>query len=399
MASHEREGLLPVQLFQDGDVSSEDFNTISHQQQQSLGFKGLRKYESISISCGSSYSSWSDLSSPFGSELETTSTSETTESEDEEFISELTRQMAESMLQDDDDEEEEVELKRVQFQAQDRDDCNTVDSVSTCFPDNNSEASESSVNWSDCKSSSVCYYSCPEFPTPPESSVNAEDSLSDEQLRPVEVYELKNQPQLNNNNQDSGVVGGYGNKRVDKSATESTHQPLHQQKEQQNRVGGGGGKAWKQQGKKNNNILPPVLPTQPNGSGMRAVFLGGSDKNGYTSTTGTGVFLPTAAAYTKPEPKRKSGCSTVLIPARVLQTLQQHFNTVGTTSPSNAPSGGSPANHPWRNDVLARINGLLSQKREHAEFQTRLPPRPAYSAPETTSYHPEVLQLPQEWTY
>lgn len=107
MASHERETpLLPSESFQqeDHDVFSENYSTTTNNNNIFMvSPKGFRSLESSFSPCESSYSSWSDFSSPLSSELG--STSETTESEEDEelFISELTRQMAEYMLQDDDD--------------------------------------------------------------------------------------------------------------------------------------------------------------------------------------------------------------------------------------------------------------------------------------------------------
>ncbi|KAI5675083.1 hypothetical protein M9H77_06033 [Catharanthus roseus] len=88
---------------------------------------------------------------------------------------------------------------------------------------------------------------------------------------------------------------------------------------------------------------------------------------------------------------------------RVLQTLQQHFSNAGAQSPQSSLTsccgggdGSTTAFPPWQNDVLARINGLLSQQKEHAEFQTR-------PAPLTATNHDiideVVVKLPQEWTY
>lgn len=57
----------------------------------------------------SEHSSSSGLSSPFGSELGSTETDETESEEDEDFIVQLTRQMADYMLKDDEEEEEEDE--------------------------------------------------------------------------------------------------------------------------------------------------------------------------------------------------------------------------------------------------------------------------------------------------
>ncbi|XP_042386442.1 uncharacterized protein LOC121978129 [Zingiber officinale] len=78
--------------------------------------------------------------------------------------------------------------------------------------------------------------------------------------------------------------------------------------------------AWPPLGK------PPAQPQQPlafTGSGMRAVFLhiAGVRKE----SVGTGVFLPRTAGN-KFEPKKKSGCSTVLVPDRVVQALNLNLD-------------------------------------------------------------------------
>ncbi|KAL3518128.1 hypothetical protein ACH5RR_020717 [Cinchona calisaya] len=373
MASDEREiSLLPSELLiqnEELDVFSKEFNNNVSINNIMVSPRGrLRGLESSLSSCGSSsaYSSWSEFGSPISSELGSSSTSESiNESEEDEelFISELTRQMTEYMLQDDDDDDK--------------------ISVSNYVPENSEKASESR---------SVCYHNSNGFMNKSEipnsdSAANVrrlnvgkiqndDYSTYDEQFPPVQVYQLKNQPGM-------GKQGSSGGRRVE--ATESTHQ---YNKEQQNMA-----LRYYGHGKKTISSVPvlrsPQTPAAA-GSGMRAVFLGGSERNG---SSGTGVFLP-IGTYSTPQPKKKSGCSTVLIPARVLQTLQRHFNRVGGLSPSNASS--SSTNIPWQNDVLARINGLLSQQKEQAEFQTG-----AASAAADINHHEEdvQVQLPQEWTY
>lgn len=75
-------------------------------------------------------------------------------------------------------------------------------------------------------------------------------------------------------------------------------------KEPQNMQSNKGGKSWRKR-----MLNPPIHPaaatvSPQNGSGMRAVFLGGSStRNG---SNGTGVFLPTGA-YRTTEPKKKPG--------------------------------------------------------------------------------------------
>ncbi|XP_027343629.1 uncharacterized protein LOC113856142 [Abrus precatorius] len=116
---------------------------------------------------------------------------------------------------------------------------------------------------------------------------------------------------------------------------------------------------------------------QQAGQGMRAVFLDGPGSRG-----GTGVFLPRGGPTVPSESPNKQGkgCSTVLIPARVVQALQLHFDQMASTSGPKA--GGFPPLH----DVLvSNRDGMYSlQKRE------------SMKAP--ASIQNDMI-LPQEWTY
>lgn len=102
------------------------------------------------------------------------------------------------------------------------------------------------------------------------------------------------------------------------------------------------------------------------GLGMQAVFLGGSGyaTGGASSSSGTGVFLPRGISNHRgpTESKRKSGCSTVLIPTRVLQVLQLHHNSIKSQSAAPLPTSGTEP---------------------VSDVQT----------------HPDMPQLPHEWTY
>jgi hypothetical protein len=62
------------------------------------------------------------------------------------------------------------------------------------------------------------------------------------------------------------------------------------------------------------------------GGGMRAVFL--TPPGAKRERNGTGVFLPRPAGAPA-EPKRKTGCSTVLVPARVVQALNLNLDDLG----------------------------------------------------------------------
>ncbi|KAI3490000.1 hypothetical protein L1887_45915 [Cichorium endivia] len=109
------------------------------------------------------------------------------------------------------------------------------------------------------------------------------------------------------------------------------------------------------------------------GSGMRAIFLNGPDsKNG---SKGTGVFLPRSATDATAQRRKKPGCSTVLVPTRVLQALEQHFNNMESLSPSNNMC------HIQRDPNGQR--GVIQQKLQGSSV---------------SSDHLE-RKLPQEWTY
>ncbi|KAH9321430.1 hypothetical protein KI387_016069, partial [Taxus chinensis] len=67
------------------------------------------------------------------------------------------------------------------------------------------------------------------------------------------------------------------------------------------------------------NSYPPWASVQGGGSGMKAIF---PESNGLgRESGGTGVFLPRRAGNVFDSNKKKSGCSTVLLPYRVVQEL------------------------------------------------------------------------------
>ncbi|XP_007009141.2 PREDICTED: uncharacterized protein LOC18585980 [Theobroma cacao] len=119
-------------------------------------------------------------------------------------------------------------------------------------------------------------------------------------------------------------------------------------------------------------------PQHNSGSGMRAMFLSGSGSV-KRECAGTGVFLPRRYGN-PPEPRKKSGCSTVLLPAKVVQALNLNFDdTNGHVQPHINPSFASNYDA-----LLARRNALSTQARR--------------------GYRPEgglnhEIHLPQEWTY
>ncbi|KAM3404450.1 hypothetical protein ACQJBY_007507 [Aegilops geniculata] len=104
---------------------------------------------------------------------------------------------------------------------------------------------------------------------------------------------------------------------------------------------------------------PAHHPTHPAAAGMRAVFL--TPPGGKRERNGTGVFLPRPAGAPA-EPRKKSGCSTVLVPARVVHALNLNLDDLGA-QPRYA--GGIVLDH---EALISRSNAMLaSQKMRAAE--------------------------------
>ncbi|GAB4827529.1 hypothetical protein Ancab_034413 [Ancistrocladus abbreviatus] len=113
-------------------------------------------------------------------------------------------------------------------------------------------------------------------------------------------------------------------------------------------------------------------------SAIRPVLFGGSAAGGIKrQSTGTGVFLPRRLGPATPEPRKKTGCPTVLLPARVVQALNLNLEEMD-------------AHHrqqlfvPDHDFLIARRNAMWARQRRSMR-------------PEGTINH--ELHLPQEWTY
>ncbi|KAJ4979105.1 hypothetical protein NE237_009885 [Protea cynaroides] len=149
-------------------------------------------------------------------------------------------------------------------------------------------------------------------------------------------------------------TGGFGNARCSRSSTPAV--PL-----------GLSASAW-----------PPLQPQQQQqqvGSGMRAVFLGGSGSR--RESTGTGVFLPRRVGNPA-ESRKKPACSTVLVPARVVQALNLNFDDIGAQP---LFGGGSTYDHDAR---MAGSRAMFCQQNLSLRSQAAMN---------------HELRLPQEWTY
>ncbi|KAJ8624322.1 hypothetical protein MRB53_032852 [Persea americana] len=168
---------------------------------------------------------------------------------------------------------------------------------------------------------------------------------------------VKPAPAVQQQLQPSFHQGGFGNGRSGRplGLPSSAWPPLQQQQQQEQQ---------QQQ--------------QQPGSGMRAVFLGGQ---GSRESCGTGVFLPRRAGNPT-ETRKKSGCSTVLLPARVVQALNLNLDEMDTAPPRF--QGGSLVLD--RDYMVGRGNTLHTQAQRQ---NMRIPP--------TAPSH--EIHLPQEWTY
>ncbi|XAR68884.1 hypothetical protein NMG60_11000288 [Bertholletia excelsa] len=123
---------------------------------------------------------------------------------------------------------------------------------------------------------------------------------------------------------------------------------------------------------------PPPLP--PPSSGMRAVFLGNPGSK--RECAGTGVFLPRCVGSLT-ETRKKQGCSTVLLPDRVVQALNLNLEAMdGRPQLQSRYNGSFASSHDaplkYRND------GLLAQQKR------------IVGAPVAMN---QDFRLPSEWTY
>ncbi|KAF3569432.1 hypothetical protein DY000_02017896 [Brassica cretica] len=122
-------------------------------------------------------------------------------------------------------------------------------------------------------------------------------------------------------------------------------------------------------------------------SGVKAVFVDGSGSK--TGAGGTGVFLPRSHG-TVVETRKKSGCSTVIIPARVVEALKVHFEKLGV------PSTFSFDIPPFHDALLVS----MKNKNNKSSSSTRGQSGPLYMAETSAETHQEPpADLPHEWTY
>ncbi|KAL6577227.1 hypothetical protein OROMI_011503 [Orobanche minor] len=212
-------------LYSDLFKCHKNMDTTQEKEDGNIMISGLEGSSWISGSTQSSStsgSSSSGFSTPLFSDLE---------SDDADFMDELTRQMAECMFQEEEEEEEEID--------------NTESG-----PAKNNRAIKNGFN------------SCP--------------ACVDDQIPPIQVYELKNQPPVSK--QGNNICRGKVGKGQQPHKTQ--HNYMHCRGRKMGRNG------------------HPV-------SGMQAVFLGGSGST--SGSPGTGVFFPRVTSDPTQLNKKMSG--------------------------------------------------------------------------------------------
>ncbi|KAJ0101833.1 hypothetical protein Patl1_06488 [Pistacia atlantica] len=100
---------------------------------------------------------------------------------------------------------------------------------------------------------------------------------------------------------------------------------------------------------------------------------------------GTGVFLPRRYGNNPPDSRKKSGCSTVLVPAKVVQALNLSFDEINGNN-AHAQHRFNTAFGPHYDALMARRTALLTLQKQRG------------LRPEAAPLNHEI-HLPQEWTY
>ncbi|XP_038702529.1 uncharacterized protein LOC119999085 isoform X2 [Tripterygium wilfordii] len=119
------------------------------------------------------------------------------------------------------------------------------------------------------------------------------------------------------------------------------------------------------------------------GSDMRAVFLGSTGTK--RECAGTGVFLPRQTGI-RPETRKKPACSTVLVPARVVHALKLNLDEMG---------GGSRSQHQsCFNGSFGSDSDASAALRLRSNYKTV-----SRSNTRSQSGMNHEIRLPQDWSY
>ncbi|XP_022753815.1 uncharacterized protein LOC111302142 [Durio zibethinus] len=315
--------------------------------------------------------SGSELSSPIGSEKTSSSTGSSEEEDD--YNRQLTRQMAQYMLQDEDKHEKASGLSGSLESTHWSQLRSNLDSPAGPSREPSPPLTPMIGNFEKLKKNeeTARYNQGERFTSAstsiqvsrrnPKAGFQSKQVLIDDRIRAIQFYRLKQEqamkqmeqkPRVKNYQSKGRVFGGFKDGQKVSPNSNNPWYNLQQQQQQQQQS------------------------NQQAGSDMRAVFLNASgSRNG---SCGTGVFLPRGIGACC-ESRKKQGCATVLIPARVVQALKLHFEKTGVPSRF---SNGFPLEH----DASASgRNRMYSQQNR----QSRTVP----------AMNHQEIGLPQEWTY
>ncbi|KAL4571102.1 hypothetical protein LXL04_017853 [Taraxacum kok-saghyz] len=297
--------------------------------------------DSAFIGSWGSSSSSSFLTPSFGSELDSNDADlDDGGGDDDDFIAQLSRQMADYMLEEKEDSGSEE----------------TQSSLDSGFQKRNFQETNCNPNQEKTRRSYA--------DTVKKSIVGFESKQSfsnDKQIQPpIQLYQVENQPRA------GGQSGAWGKRGKMSELTQ--HMTPHRPEAHMHgiNIGVRGAQEYINGGKGYHSVHGSSTAA---GSGMRAIFLGGPGSQNVMN--GTGVFLPRSTTDATVQGRKKPGCSTVLVPTRVLQALEQHFNNMESLSSPN-----SAQNH-------------LSKQEKRDRSQAK----------EVASLDNQKHKLPQEWTY
>ncbi|OIV99407.1 hypothetical protein TanjilG_17217 [Lupinus angustifolius] len=145
-------------------------------------------------------------------------------------------------------------------------------------------------------------------------------SFINDQIRAIQLSRLKQKQVLSLKQKLSAYRESGG--QIPNQYESNDHMMRFQKKGEGVSVESGNGR------RRTHSIRPGPLPQQT-GSGMHALFLDGSASS--AASRGTGVFmLPGGTGAPSKRPGK--GCSTVLIPSRVVHALQLHFEQMASMS-------------------------------------------------------------------
>ncbi|GAA0142074.1 hypothetical protein LIER_03055 [Lithospermum erythrorhizon] len=197
--------------------------------------------------------------------------------------------------------------------------------------------------------------------------------LSYQQFQAARFELLKRDQMLKEQRQGGGVYveenGGCG---------EFYQVKLNQQLAQSRQQNGG-----RRQVGLSNSAWPTLQQSQQPGSGMRAIFLGNSGTT--KERTGTGVFLPRRIGSNESR-KNKQGCSTVLLPDRVVRALNLNLESLNA----------KPQVHPGNIGSFVAYDAALKYGKKNENIGKQRQSRENSTRSQALA---DEVQLPPEWIY